>query len=255
LHNALRSSEPAFEGIDAVFPEEKTVIYAVSPDGKLSLFKRSYSLTDGVATLDGERTEVTPVMRYEPVTAAAAPPTPACGCHSQSNQSASSASAGAPKVMHKNAERITALIANTKTVWTENDRAHMETLPDERITALEGAANVEPPAPVAKELTLADLPEPWRKAIEDQAAAQAAERTETVEALAAAQTTFTRKELEELPAETLKKIATLAAAGKAPGRVTTFITRAPAQRTAEEAVPPPPDMNAMIVARAAAAKR
>lgn len=250
LHNALRSSEPAFEGIDAVFPEEKVVIYAVSPDGKLSLFKREYSLTDGAVALANERTEVTPVMRYEPVTAAAdVPAAPPCGCHSQSNPGALSASAGVPKTMHKNAERITALIANGKTTWTEQDRTHMETMPDERIAALEAAANAEPPAPVAKELTLADLPEAWRKAIEDTAAAQAAARTESIEALAAAQTTFTRAELEALPAETLTKIATLAT--KPAATVTTFASRAPVVRAAEDAPPPPPDMNALIVARAA----
>jgi len=233
LSNLLRSSEPAFEGIDAVFPDDHAVVYAVSPEGALAFFKRTYSLTDGVVTLDGARVEVTPVMRYEPVAAAAAAST-SCGCQSQSNQSATSASAEVTYTMHKNAERITSLIANTKTPWTEHDRAYLETVPDERLSTLEAAATVEPPAPVTKELTLADLPEAWRKAIE---------------ALAAVQATFTKADLEAMPADTLTKIAALASIIKptTTSTVTSFAGRTPpAQRSAADAVPPPPDFNAAI---------
>jgi hypothetical protein len=260
LDSALRATEPAYLGVESVFPTDNTVIYAVAPEDKVQFFKRTYALSDAKEiSFDGERVEVEPITRYEPVTAAAAagqvPGTielvaQPCGCHS-TQQRASSAE---EKTVHKNAERITALIANPKTAWTEQDRAHLETQPDERLTTLE-AALAEPVAPVTKpEITLADLPEGWRKAIEAQAAQELAERNTGIEALAAAQTVFTKAELEAMPTEQLKKMATLAAAPVvAP---TSFGARTPAQRTAAEdtAAPPPLDYNGAIRA-AAAAKR
>lgn len=254
LDTALRATEPAYLGIESVFPGESTVIYAVAPEEKVQFFKRTYELTDAKdVSFDGERVEVEPVTRYEPVMAAAASAaaqgSTSCGCHSQ-QQSALSAEEKHVTV-HKNAERITALIANAKTPWTEHDRVHLEGQSDERLAALESAAVAEPPAPVKPEITLADLPEGWRKAIEAQAALELSEKSTSIEALAAAQTVFTKAELEAMPLDQIKKMATLAGQ-PAP---TTFAARQSAIRSAagDAGAPPPPDMNAAL--RAAAAKR
>jgi len=251
LDGKLRATEPAYLGIDAVYPGESLVIFAVNPEERVVLYQRTYALADDKSvSFGGERVEVEPVTRYEPVTAAAAAAqsAPPCGCHSTQE----SATGAEERVMHKNAERITALIANAKTAWTELDRAHLETQSDERLATLE-AAVAEPVAPVKPELTLADLPEGWRKAIEAQAAAELAERNTGIEALAAAQTVFTKAELEAMPLETLKKMSTLA--GTPQAQPTTFGARQPATRTAaaDDAAPPAPDFNAAI--RAAQAKR
>lgn len=155
--------------------------------------------------------------------------------------------------MHKNAERITSLIANPKTPFNEADRTHLEAQPDERISALEAAYAPEPPAVTPPAITLDQLPENWRKAIETQAAQEAAARTSTIDALAAAQTVFTKAELEAFPVEQLTKMATLAgvSSDQPTAQPVTFAGRAPVQQRAastRDAVPPPPDMNAAIKA-------
>jgi len=246
LDTKLRSVEPAYLGIDAVFPADNLVIYAVNPEDRVQVFKRTFALGDtGDVSLE-ERVEVEPVTRYEPVAAEAAPRAAACGCQKVNN---SAVSATKEPSVHKNAERITALIANPKTPWTELDRAHLETQADERLTTLETVANTEPAAPVTKELTLADLPEHWRKAIEAQAAAEVAAKTEQVAALAAAQSVYTQAELETLSVAELKKLSALA--GLDTKKPVDFSARAAAVRAAagDEGAPPAPDFNARFAAR------
>ena len=68
LDRALFASEPGYLGIEAVFPGESTVVYAVAPDDELTWLSREYNIADdGVATF-GEATEVKPVTHTVQIT-------------------------------------------------------------------------------------------------------------------------------------------------------------------------------------------
>lgn len=216
LDKLLFSTEPAYAGIDAVFPADKLVVYAVYPEGQYQLYRRGYSISEGGdITLNDDRVEVEPVTRYEPVVAEGQPHE--CGCQKRKEvgESAHRAAEGHQtsqegEVMHKNAERITALIANPKTPWTELDRTHLENQSDERLSALEAAANAPDPEPVKPEIKLEDLPQEWQDAINAQKNLKAAEQAKIVTQLKTAQSVFTEAELREMPLDQLKKIAALA---------------------------------------------
>lgn len=156
LWQALNAVEPGFLGIVEVRFNDNEVIYAVAPEDALLHFRRSYA--DGTEiSLGEERTEVEPVTEWKPVNAQAAQATAPCGCGKPAAASSSttppkSADSAQGEVMHKHAERITALIANQRSPWKESDRKYLETLESERLKELEThATQVETDAAAAEE--------------------------------------------------------------------------------------------------------
>lgn len=262
LDKALRASEPAYFGIESVFPADNLVIFSCMPEDRWITFSRQYKLSDdGKVTFAGKREEVEAVTRFEPVAAEASPTAASeggCGCGGHKKQDASAESAEGGVKVHKNAERITALIANKDTVWSEHDREYLQGLPDERLAALEAhakpaeapAPKVETPAAAAKaEPKLEDLPAAWQEAIRANQELEKTTRTKLVDKLAAAQEGFTKEDLEKMDFAALQKLgkAVLKTAG---AEVVDFSAAAGTQRAArsdeDEGADEAPDLGAAI---------
>jgi hypothetical protein len=160
LHDALRAVEPGFLWIEEAYPDDKMVIYMVQPEEVMQTFKRTYTLSDaGELTLSDDKQEVERVTTWQPKATAAATgatlpagtapaPTAACGCGGQGRTAAPVPTAQEGTAMTAEqkaarAARVTALIANARTPWTDSDRAYLETLTDARLTelTLHAAAN------------------------------------------------------------------------------------------------------------------
>lgn len=140
LWAALNAVEPGFLGLVEVFPADKNVIYAVAPEEALLHYRRSYT-DDGEIALSDERTEVEPVTEWKPVNAAAKDAAATCGCGATTTATNNNSAASAQgDVMHKHDERITALIANPRTPWKEQDRKYLQTVEDERLREIEADA-------------------------------------------------------------------------------------------------------------------
>ena len=74
LDAALRATVPGYLWIEVVFPDETSVIYSAAPGELLTLNQQFFTVAgDGVVSLNGNAIEVEQIVRYEPVTAAAAP--------------------------------------------------------------------------------------------------------------------------------------------------------------------------------------
>ena len=155
LYDALKRIEPQCAFIQAVYADDKTVVYLIDPDPggptPLKPYQRGYTVGENSAvTFSEERIPVrrredwVPVSGYrsteETAAAAAAAQRGACSCGG--NHSATGAGGA---TMAANAERITALINNPRSPFEEADRAYLETLTVERITAAEAKA-AEPTA-------------------------------------------------------------------------------------------------------------
>lgn len=194
----------------------------------------------------------------EPVAAAAAPVAAAGGCGCGGKVSAEGAEGGIK--VHKNAERITALIANPKTVWSEHDRTYLESVADDRLSALEAHAKPEPVAePVAKpepaaaaaktEPKLEELPAAWQAAIRANQELETKTRGILVEKLTAAQEGFTKADLEAMSFEALQKLGK-AVLKKSGAEVLDFAAAAGNTRAAssddDEYADDAPDLGAVI---------
>jgi hypothetical protein len=260
LDAALFASEPGYLGIVEVYPESSVVVYATAPEGEVRYFRCSFSQAEDAVSLDGKPEEVRQVTKYEPVTASAAP----CGSGVRSIE----APAGKEKDMDRK-QRIAALVASGKQCFSAEQ---LEKMDDEALATLEAhvtAATTEPPpAPVAPEVEteppappeveqkpIGSTPEQEAQeaaaflakhpdiaaALEAHRAAAAASRKAVVDKLVAAQKAYTTAELEAMPLDALKKLASAVvreAVDFAPG----------APRAAEkEAIPPPPSMRAAIL--------
>ena len=127
IDQVLRS-EQGYLGIEAVYPEEAQVIYAVATGEDIMFFRRGYKLnSEGEASLQGKTEEVQPVTRFEPVAASGSSttvPTPA-------KKKEETAMAATKK------DRLAAIVASGKTCFREGDLTHMETFSDDRVAELE----------------------------------------------------------------------------------------------------------------------
>jgi hypothetical protein len=144
LEQQTRAIEPAFLGVAEVFPEDNEYVYAVNPDDKTVLFRRSYSIDGTTISIAGEKLEVQFVSSYEPVTqaAAAAPAATAraanCGC---GGTNPTTAAQGATNMDPAKKARVDALIANTSLPFiTEADRAFLEAKDDAGLKLFEAHA-------------------------------------------------------------------------------------------------------------------
>lgn len=264
LDRALFSTVPAYAGIDAVFPADNLVVFAAVIDETYKVFQQKYSVGEnGEVSLQGKREEVEPVTRYEPVTAEAKP---SCGCGSKVPEVPESVVFKSEGVaMHKNAERITALIANPKTPWSEHDREHLQNQSDERLTALEAQASDSQPAPTPTPpppapaptptpepkaepktaIKFEDLPKDWQAAITATQEAEAARVAKHITNLAASQTVYTEDELRAMTGDQLDKIAQLVGVKSEPADFSAA-TGARAAKDESKEAPKPIDMNERI---------
>jgi len=232
----------------------RTAIHVVTSEGFTlegvqTVTKKTFleSLKEFIAGVEEE-----PVVPAEPV-APVVEPVAACGCKDKPVVSAESAEGGQ---VHKNAERITALIANPKSPWEDADRTHLESKTDEQLATLEAFGKepetkkeepvVAAAAPKA-ELKLEELPETWQRLIRTAEANEKATRISLVEKLTAAQDAFSAADLEAMGFDQLQKLGKavlkaelvdFSAAAGAP--------RMPASKSDDNYAEEPPDLGAMF---------
>lgn len=249
LMEALKRIEPQACYIQAVSPDDKTVVYLVDPDpgGPMPLkpYMRSYSQGEGGAITFAEervpvrrREEWVPVQGYRGAEAdAPAAPRGACSCGG--HQSAPGAGGRTMKVA---AERITALIENPRSPFAEADRAYLETLSEERIADAEtkakepAAAPAQEPAPGTVQVSEEELTSLRTMAAERQRTRDAQKKV-LVGKLKTAQTTYTEQRLNAMELEQLREIAALVNID-APQDVE-FVSAAAEVPQTQEAVEPP----------------
>lgn len=225
LDRALFATVPGFMGVIEVFQDAGLAVYGASPDGTIQLFRQKYSMDGDEAKLKGDPEPVQEKRSFEPVTASASAD---CGCGGKAKTDP------APANVEENVDkkaRVLALIAslkvNGKALFEATDEAHLMTLSEERLKALEGqvAAPAEPPpAPVVapaspKPLTedeyLAQAPASVKAIVAEHKAASAKRRTDLVGQIttaAASKDLYTPAELEGKELSELEKIAKLATA-------------------------------------------
>ena len=261
LDAELRRTEPGYLGVDSVFPEESTVIFAAAPENDIKLYKKKYKMADGVFSMGGDKEEVQPVTRFESLSGAG------CGCGGKKDTPAEG------EVDMDKKQRVAALIASGKTCFTALSAAALETLPDEELKKLEDhvAKPVEEPKiqapegfvmkktgdvltfePVVKKETkpepkteeqfLAEAPESIQTIVQEHKVAAAKKRTELVAAMGK-QDVYTEEELKALPIDRLEKLAKLVAA-KGVDNSGRGLPRAAA--TEDEIIPPSPSMIARV---------
>lgn len=219
LMEALKRIEPQACYIQAVSPDDKTVVYLVDPDpgGPLPLkpYMRSYTAAEGGAVTFAE--ERVPVRRREewvPVSGYRAPDAPApaaargackCGGHT-------SATGAGGRDMKVAAERITALIENARSPFVEGDRAFLETLSEERIADAETKAKepaaAQEPAPGTVQVSEEEISSLRTMAAERKAERDAKKRV-LVGKLKTAQTTYNEQRLNGMELEQLRDLASL----------------------------------------------
>jgi hypothetical protein len=257
LYDAVRADEPGFLWIEEVYPTDSIVIYCVQPEQEMQTIRRTFALSEsGDVTLNGDREEVERVTSYQPKAAAAsaasgvvagdpAPKTAACGCGGQKESQTPAHTAAAEVKMHRNAERISALIANPKTYWKAADQTFLEGLDDARLSEVEAAAvppteteeerrrreaaavagtgtetpaattTEQPKAAAAKKTTaewLSDAPAEVRSLVANAQRQEQARRTALVGSLKGCQSEYTEAELGSMPIDQLERIARLARA-------------------------------------------
>jgi hypothetical protein len=267
LEMALRASEPGFLGVDAVFGEEKKVVYATMPEDKLMLFRRGFEMDDeDDVKLDKNREEVKPVTRYEAAEAAPSEGTPraACGCSGATTRQPP-AGGGGVSVDQALKDRIAAAVKTGKTPFKEEDVDLLSTrLNAEQVTALEAGAGIkaagapeekkpEPPK-LTREQVLEAFPD-MKEALEEREATRAAKRTELMAAMKSTnQEVYSEDELKAMDLKALEKVVRVAQAGQKKEPVDhSGRAAARTEPTDANAAPKPPDMMERI--RVAAGKK
>jgi hypothetical protein len=278
LHDALFAVEPGFLGIEAVFPEDALVVYAVAPTGELQFFRRAFtSQADGTVTLAKKAEEVKMTTKFE---AAAAE---GCGCGGQGAVSAASEGGGQTmEVSKEKKERVAKVIerlAKRSKLFRAEDAALLEQWSDDRIKLLEDqateseAAEAAAAAAKAKEeedkkgAAPASAPEspqalrekllqacPDIKALVDREADREKERrAEIVSAMKGKGDVYSEAELTAMPLSQLEKVARLAGVGQPVVDFSGLGVPRPTTRTEE--IPPPPDVGERIRAARSAQKK
>lgn len=241
LNAALFAEVPGYLGVEAVYAESKTVIYAVAPEGDIKFFKRAFAdVTEGVVTWASSPEEVKQVTSYEPVVASAG-----------DGPSDSKPIPVMEASMNKK-ERIAAIIASGKTCFTAADSPILEQFTEERLAAMEQHVSASVPAPVVPEVKVltpeeeqaaffSKYPE-FQRIVTEHVAAASAKKMDLVTRLKVAQMAFTEAELNVKSPEELEKLMTLTAKPDFSGVGT------PRAAASDEGVPKPPDMRERILA-------
>lgn len=281
LDNALRATEPGFLGVEAVFQDTSTVVFAVAPEDVIAWFSQAFTIADDGEVTFGDRTEVAPVTRFEPVAASEGGDT----CRECDTD---------PQGATLMDERIKALIANTNTPYTEAHLAGLTAMDEEAITALEAAAaapvgdpppdtatppvEAAPPAapPVKDEEeeeeeapagdppveakaptwdeTMAQAPAHMRRRFQEMEDAEEAEKASLVATLSAAQESFTDEQLGEKDVPELRQLAAMIQPD-APAAPIDFGARGVPNRgdASRTTAPKPPSLTEAVQARRKAA--
>lgn len=171
LYDALRADEPGFIDVMEVYPDDGLVVYFVAPEDRWIHYRRAYTLDGSTVTL-GDKVEVEPILRWEPVAAAdssqPAVARAACGCQPNNGDGASEPQAkdkeGAQ--MSKVATLAAALIACAQSPFEDGDKATLEGLGEAKLEALskrfaaEGGDPAQPATPPAPQNPPAPSPAP-----------------------------------------------------------------------------------------------
>lgn len=227
LDRALFESEPAYMGIEEVFPSESTVVYAVLMEDAPKWFSRTYALSDDGVTFE-DAVEVVPRTRFEPVDAEESA---SCDC---SDLVAKKGDETPGDITMEKKERIAALIASESTPFTEADQSKLEALCEFTLAALEATMKpveevkpTETPAPVVVhdeddetpvveeeqtvESYLASAPAEIREMWEERQAEKTEKKSALVELLVEAQEHFDEAALQSKSLDELEDIRALVA--------------------------------------------
>jgi len=209
LDAALRADVgESYMGIDSVFPDTNTAVYAVAEQGQdgavtWKLYQCTYEITDGTVALGSERVEVVPTTMYTPVGLEG------CGCPDKAKR-----------------QRLEALIRNKKIPYSEADIPTLLTsLTDEYITILEKATAAPATTTVVIAPKAAKKHEPAEPTeaeflekfphiaaiVEQEHARSAARKAELISGLRESkQDAYTEAELQALSIQELEKLHKLA---------------------------------------------
>jgi hypothetical protein len=253
LREAVRSQEPLLAYIESVFESDGYFIYCtMSADPNVyeeHYYKRTFSLdkSSGEITLGAERTEVEPVVKFEPLETGEGQLKAACSCEHNEDPPMPSEK---EENMSRN-ERIQALIANANCPIKE--QVALEALSDAGLALLEekvaavvvpipapvpqptAATAVSAPAPQAQKTEaqwLEEAPAHVREMIARHAEQDAATKKELVDALKTAQKTYSEDELNAMDIAQLSKISDLIQVD-APRAAVDFSARNPLPRAAK----------------------
>jgi hypothetical protein len=264
LMEALKRIEPQACYIQAVSPDDKTVVYLVDPDpgGPMPLkpYMRSYTAAEGGAVTFAEervpvrrREEWVPVTGYRAAEAdALAAPRGACPCGGNT-----SANGAGGRNMRVAAERITALIENARSPFVEGDRAYLETLAEDRIADAEAkakepaAAPAQEPAPGTVQVSEEELSS-LRSMKAERDATRAAQKRTLVGKLKTAQTTYTEQRLAAMELEQLRDLASLLNIDAPPTDLEFVSAELQMQQTTEAVEPPKPWTTALAARKSRA---
>lgn len=238
ISESLHASEPAFDGVVAIYSESSTVIYSVCPNGEYMLKRRAYTMGESgeVALADDveiveSRVEFVPVKKDDEdkgeskqAVAASAPPSKesvgaACSCGDH-RDAADNGSKGVNK-METNKEMVERLIACTGSPFAEEDRANLEAFPTARLAALvdglTGSRDVagdppepDPATPRTAEEWMREAPPEVQEMVSRYRTEEKARHASLVSALKGAQKAYDEAELVAMTVPQLVKVATLA---------------------------------------------
>lgn len=266
LWSALNSTVPAFGGIEGVYPDSNTVIYATAGE-EFAYWSRTFSVAeDGAVTLGEDEQQVEPALEWKAVEKAAEAieqPQPGCGCSegvAEGERHAASAQVQEENnsmTSEKQKALAGRLIACSKSPFAEPDRAALEAFPEERLVALAEAfadapapvtetapaGATEPEKPKTEEELIAALPEGLRHALNRLKEADAERHTSLVASLKSAQDALTEDQLKAKPVEELEVLARML---KLATPSVDFAGRTlPTPRSAEIVEPPKPYTEAL----------
>jgi hypothetical protein len=242
-------------GIDEVDPDKKEVIYSVLTGEEWLNYRQKFTDKGGKVELSGEPEQVKAKTQYVSVAATAA--VSECGCHNKDKQG--------DRTMNKD-QRIAALIEKSHGRFNDGDKTWLNTVPEDRLTALEAqvfASTTEVKQPVKTE-----TPAPEKAQVVSLATAEQfigslppAEQAEIREALRVSterknelielvkknpRNKFTETALKAMSVGDLQNIVEMATpAAPAPAR--NFTGQAPSRTaSASDEIAPPPSLVATI---------
>lgn len=266
LWTALYAVEPAFYGIENVYQESSTVTYITSPDGKIHLWRRTFTTgDDGAVSINEDREEVAVSEFYyvymgenPTATVAAQSSDKPCGCQTASaNQSVAANETDKPKEDTDMPEETkpktdattppaAPATPATPTVPTPEKGSSEAATPsqsgNEDKTVPNYPAGVPNPDSTSANLTedqqIEKLPAPLRAMVKSYQERDRREKESLVGALSKSQKVFTTVQLTAKPIEELRQIAELAGVGSREPQGD-FSGRMMVAREGE--MPPPPD--------------
>jgi hypothetical protein len=281
LWSALRSAEPAFEGIVEVFPDESVVVYVTSPEGPPLFWRRSFAVgEDGAVELKDDAEEGDMQAVFVPLAAAesGSPVGEKCTCNGGEADPVAAAEGEEDSEMSEKLKSLVArMIAAKRSPYREGDEAHLEALGEDRLEELVEDAEKEPEtvaAPQAEgddegddeeteeveanvEADTVTVPrEKWDEVVAASDAYKAAEKTRRDELAAAIAKKTDAWPLAALAAKPLAELRALVKALGLDEPVRDFSGRGiPVSASAPETVPSPPDQHTFNRLRAAGKSR